>query len=210
MDLGYTDMTVVLFGYFDFRQDKIIIEDELIMQGSEKDFSIAKLTSEIKRKEEVLWTNVLTNEIKKPLIRVSDINHIVTNEILKNSNYQINFQPAKKDDNAAAINNLRALVGGKKVIIHPRCTTLIRHLKNAKWKSLTNKNEFARSPDDGHYDAVDALKYFLRAVAYNKNPYPANYDLQNLGNDIYRVQKHNYTKNVDNAEVYKKIFGRKR
>jgi hypothetical protein len=206
MDLGYTDMTVVVFGYYDFRAAKVIIEDELVMQGSEKDFSIKKLTEEIQKRENSLWTNVLTGEVKKPYQRVSDINHIVTNEILKNSNYQVNFQPAKKDDNDAAINNLRAMIGAKKVIINPRCVTLIRHLKNAKWKSANNKKEFARSPDDGHYDAVDALKYLLRHVVYSKNPYPVGYELNKT--DLY-VQNPEKFRSADPTAVYKKIFGRK-
>ena len=100
----------------------------------------------------------MTNEQRKPYLRVSDINYIVVNEIAKYSNYKINFITARKDDKEAALNNLRVMVGGNKVIINPKCQTLIRHLRNVKWANK-NRETFARSPDDGHYDAVDALKY---------------------------------------------------
>jgi hypothetical protein len=51
---------------------------------------------------------------------------------------------------------------------------LIFHLKNGIWKK--GGKEFARSPDAGHYDAIDALKYMVRNINYTRNPYPANYD----------------------------------
>jgi hypothetical protein len=35
--------------------------------------------------------------------------------------------------------------------------------------------EFARSPDAGHYDAIDSLIYLVRNVQKTKNPYPPGY-----------------------------------
>jgi hypothetical protein len=69
---------------------------------------------------------------------------------------------------------MRIMLKERRIIINPRCVTLIRHLKNAVWKK--GRKEFSRSPDMGHYDAVDALKYMVRNVVYSHNPYPANYD----------------------------------
>ena len=66
---------------------------------------------------------------------------------------------------------------------------------------------FARSPDDGHYDAVDALKYFVRSVVYNKNPYPASYGYNLQGLHIQNPEKFNGTSQMD---IYKKIFNVKR
>lgn len=215
MDLGFDDLTVVLFGYYDFRAAKVIIEDELVMQGKEKDFSIKNLTINIEKKEHDLWYNPLTNELKPPYLRVSDINKIVTNEISKNSDYRVIFQLAQKDDNEAAINNVRAMLGSKKIIIHPRCKTLIRHLENAKYKSKSNKKELARSPDDGHYDAFDALKYFLRHVILTKNPYPASHGLDRTGyyNQILDSRAATHAQvygSDDKTHIYQKIFNRKR
>lgn len=210
MDLGAVDLTAVLFGYYDFRANKIIIEDELVADFSKADVNIGTLTDAIKRKEEALWTNIITNETKKPYIRVSDINPIVTQEIAVKSAGQITFMPARKDDKEAAINNMRALIGAKKVIIHPRCTNLVRHLHNVKWASSKNRNTFGRSPDNGHYDFVDALIYFCRAVLFSKNPYPAGYDLG--GGDIFIQDPKNYYANrsAKTVDVYRKIFGIKK
>jgi phage terminase large subunit len=202
MDLGGVDLTFVVFGYYDFRADKIVIEDELIMDFTDTNNTIAKLTENIGIKEKELWTNPLTLEIKTPYIRVSDIDYIVTGEILKYSNYKMNFQATKKDENHAAINDLRHLLASKKIIIHPRCINLIRHLKNVRWASKTNKLKFARSPDNGHYDGVDALKYMVRSIIFTRNPYPANYDYNMK--DLYVVDPQKFeNKQID---AFKKIF----
>ncbi|NBX97363.1 hypothetical protein EBQ81_00660, partial [bacterium] len=174
MDLGIVDLTVVIFGYYDFRAAKLIIEDELVVKGT--DFHLPKFVENIQKIEDNLWTNALTGE-KRKARRVSDINYIVTKEIARISNGDLIFDVAKKDDNEAALNKLRVMLANEQIIIHPKCTTLVRHLKNVKWKSTSNRVLFGRSPDDGHYDAVDALKYLIRNINFNKNPYPAHLNM---------------------------------
>jgi len=210
MDLGAIDLTAVLFGYYDFRNNKIIIEDELEADFSKRDMNIGKLTELIKAKEEALWTNLYTNEFQKPYLRVSDINLIVTQEIAVKSRNQIYFQSTKKDDKEAAINNMRSLLGSGNIIINPKCVNLIRHLDNVKWSSAKNKQLFGRSPDNGHYDFVDALIYFTRAVQYSKNPYPAHYDL-NKGGAVFvpNVDFYNEQRRSQNIVALQKIFGKR-
>lgn len=204
MDLGFKDLTVVLFGYFDFKHDRVVIEDEIALTGQE--LKLPDLVSEIRKREELHWTNPLTNELRKPFIRVSDINYIVTSEISRISNGEINFIAARKDDKQAAINQLRILLSSKKLVINPRCKTLIRHLRNVKWNK-SKREEFARSPDDGHYDAVDALIYMVRHISYGKNPYPPGYGMNTK--DLYITNPGKYYQN-DQLETYKKIFNIKR
>lgn len=201
MDLGFKDLTVLLYGYYDFRADKVIIEDEQVIDGSK--LQLPTLVEDIKKKEQQLWYNPYTNEVKKPVIRVSDINYIVTSEISRISHGEINFVIPKKDDKGAAVNTLRAMLGGHKIIINPRCKTLIRHLNNVRWKKSEGNSVFARSVDNGHYDAVDALTYFIRTINYSKNPYPIGYGINTK--DIFIKDKSGFTKNSPIA-VYKKIF----
>lgn len=202
MDIGFKDLTVVIFGYVDFRADKLIIEDEIVLQG--KDLQLPRFAKQIQDKEKELWYNHLTNEVKKPYKRVSDINYIVQSELARITHGEVVFETTKKDDNAAAINQLRVLLDNKKVIIHPRCKTLIRHLKNVKWKSHNDKTTFARSPDDGHYDAVEALKYLVRSVHFNKNPYPASYGLNTK--DLFIANPDNFYANKK-EQVFRKMLG---
>lgn len=209
MDIGGVDLTAVLFAYYDFRADKIIIEDELVMDMRINGNNIKKLTENIDEIEERLGNNIYTNEIKRPYMRVSDTNPIVLNEIRLYSNNVINFVGTRKDDKNAAINNLRMLLVAKKIIINPRCIFLIKHLQNVKWKSDSNKTEFARSPDEGHYDTVDAAVYLIRNMSLTKNPYPSTYGLNmkdlHVHNQAGFAQKHN-----NQEEVYRSIFGRRR
>lgn len=204
MDLGFKDLTVLLFGYYDYRAAKIIIEDEIVVDFQKPDINLEYVTKLLIKKEEELYTNVYTNELIVPR-RVSDINYIVTNEIEKYSFGKIKFEAAQKDDNEAAINDLKVKIAGKHIIIHPKCVTLIRHLENAKWKP-GQKSILARSPDNGHYDALDALKYLARSIDYKKNPYPAHYELNMR--DIYYTdktkfeQKHGRQENIREPEVH--------
>lgn len=204
MDWGGKDLTVVLFGYYDFRADKIIIQDEIVKTGDQ--LRLDTFAKEIMDKEKQLWQNPLTMELKKPFSRVSDINYIAINEIRRHSNNALDFVNAKKDDKESAINAMRVMFANEKIIISPKCPTLIRHLKNVKWSKSKTKTEYARSPDDGHYDAVDALLYMTRHISYTKNPYPAGYglntrDLFVRNQDVFQPSS---------TSVYKKIFGVKK
>jgi hypothetical protein len=210
MDIGFKDLTVVLYGYYDFRNDLIVIQDEIVKNG--KEIHLPRFTQELMDKENELWLNHLTNELFKPDLRVSDINPFVIQEISIysnkiNSSHSIDFSMASKDNKLANINKLRVMLAGKQILINPRCKTLIRHLKNCRWKDKSTKDEFSRSPDDGHYDAVDALLYFTRAVNYNKNPYPVGY-----GSNIRNMHIENREKFLGNQQklVYEAIFGVKK
>lgn len=204
MDIGFNDLTVVLFGYYDFRADKVIIEDELVVEG--KDLKLNTFAKDIMDKEDKLWTD-LAGEVRKPYFRVSDINHIVQSELRLHSDNRVNFVSARKDDNDSAINTLRMMLGSKKLIINPRCKTLIRHLRNVKWASANNKKTFARTEIDFHYDAVDALKYMVRSIVYSKNPYPAHYQVEMkdaFGTPI--VPRETYNAGMTQMDAYRKMF----
>lgn len=207
MDLGTIDLTFLVFGYYDFRAAKVIIEDELCLDFTKPDMNLKRLSEMIKDKENNLYFNAITNEVKAPYMRVSDIDYMAVKEISLASNKQINFTFTQKDNKDAQINALRTLIGSKNIIINPRCVNLIRHLDNVKWASSKNKTAFGRSPDNGHYDGVDALIYFVRSIVYSKNPYPATYNLQ-MENTYFRDQKKITSNNLE--EVYYRIFNVKK
>jgi hypothetical protein len=171
-DIGAKDLTVFLFGYYDFRNAKLIIEDELVLNGQEKSFTTDTLANGIKEKESKVFVNPLTKEFEKPFLRVCDNNLIVIGDLHKL--HGLICVPTAKDDAEAALNNMRIMLKEKRIIINPRCKTLIFHLKNATWKK--GGATFSRSPDAGHYDAVDALKYMVRNINLTRNPYPSDYD----------------------------------
>jgi hypothetical protein len=194
MDIGFKDLTVALFGYYDFKAGKMIIEDELVMSGPT--MTTNRLAEAIKEKERMLWTSPI-GDFKKPVIRVSDNNLILINDL--SVLHGLHFTPTAKDQAEAALNNMRIYISQQKIIINPRCKTLIKHLKGAVWNK--KRTDYERSSDMGHYDAVDALSYLMRNISWSKNPYPANYG---VGSDWFVNEK--IINNQSHLEPYKKIF----
>ena len=131
------------------------------------------MAAQVKAKESGLWINAVSKEAQAPYLRVCDNNMIVVNDLQEM--HGLNFLPTQKDDAEAALNNVRVMMNERRIIIHPRCKTLIYHLRTATWRS--NRKSYRRSADAGHYDAVDALKYLVRNVVYSKNPFPASYGM---------------------------------
>jgi hypothetical protein len=158
MDLGYTDLTVALFGWWDFARTKYVIEDELVLERP----TSLRIADGVKAKELERW-----GEHARPL-RYSDTDMIVLADL--SLVHRLPFAPTAKDDKEGAINAVRLAVQRRELVIHPRCTTLLTHLRHAIWNR--SRSDFERSDGLGHFDAIDALVYFVRNVNRLRNPYP--------------------------------------
>lgn len=184
MDIGGKDFTVVLFAYYDFRKNIVVVEDELVLKEKQNSDKIQK---GIKTIEDRLWG-------EKPVyLRWADNNNIILVNDLNQKG--LNFLPTNKTNKEAAINDIRIKIMNHQLIIHPRCKTLIYHLKYASWARKSDKavaassyKAFSRSADGGHFDALDALIYLMRNVIYGKNPYPPGYEALNSETHHIRVQ----------------------
>lgn len=169
MDIGMKDMTAVLFAYYDFKNAKLIIKDELALAGSK--MLTDNLAYEIKKKEQVTFVNKVLQAPIAPYLRVADNNNPILLQDLA-VKHGISFVKTDKDNKEAALNNMRMLLKAGKIIIDPKCKTLIAHLKGGVWNRA--RNSYARGADDSHYDFIDALVYLCRNVNFNRNPYPAD------------------------------------
>lgn len=170
MDIGFRDLTVVLYGYYDFKNAKIIIEDETVISG--KKLLTDDLAKMIQDKEKKLWISPMTLESKSPVLRISDDNNLILLNDLQGK-HNLTFLPVYKDSQDAMLNNLRMLIKKRQIIINPRCKTLIAHLRYGIWNK--SRTSYMRSSDNGHFDAIDSLKYMARSINFQKNPYPADY-----------------------------------
>lgn len=206
MDLGFRDMTALLFAYFDFKNDKVVIEDELILNFQDSDVNLPVLVQKVKQKEMQHFLDIKTAEQRKPHLRVSDLNPIVTQEIGRLSHYDVTFTNANKQDKEATINKIRMMLSNHKIVINPRCVTLIRQLRNTRWASNSSnvKKIFSRSGGE-HGDALDALIYLIGSINYTKNPYPAFYNMDTRDMFIKNPKALNQNNN-NYIETYKKIF----
>lgn len=161
MDLGVRDLNVTLFGYYDFRRAKLVIEKEHVVSGPE--MTTPKLSGWVKEIEMQLWGN------NNPYKRIADNN----NPLLlldMGSVYDLFFQATTKDSLHAMINNLRVWVAQNRIEIDESCKVLIDTLKYGVWNDA--RSEFARSASLGHYDAIASLMYMVRNIDEVTNPIP--------------------------------------
>jgi hypothetical protein len=176
MDIGGSDLTAVLFGYYDYLNATTVIEDELIFG---KEVNTKAVAEAIRIKESQLWRNTIDESIIPPYLRIADNNNLIMLTDLQRD-HGITFIPTRKDNREAAINALDVALSQHKVVIHPRCTHTLYHMKFARWDK--NRRNFLKIKDSpsgqikgGHADALAAIIYLHRNIIKSKNPYPAGY-----------------------------------
>jgi hypothetical protein len=154
MDVGFKDLTVALFAIYDFKEAKIKVLDEYVINGPE--MTTSKLAEEIKKKEAIRFIDEETGEAIEPYLRVMDNDLKLINDLSRL--HALQFVATKKDNRDAAINNARMWITEGRVEIHERCKTLIYHLENAQWnKARTDFKHMKDTPNGdilgGHADA---------------------------------------------------------
>lgn len=164
-DLGWTDNTGLLFGYWDFYNATLVIEDEAMFNKPNS----KKIADIIKEKETSLWGD------RKPYMRFCDGDPIIVSDL--NTLHNLSFSQTRNDELEASVNAVRLFVQDNKIAIHPRCKNLLVQLGSATWDA--SRKKFIRTADHGHFDLVAALIYMIRNIKRHKNPYPPG-----LGLDI--------------------------
>lgn len=197
MDIGVNDLTVALFGWFDFLSNKIIIEDEFVINGQK--FNTNSLAEGIKQKESKVFTDALTGEQRTPAMRVCDTSLTLINDLW--SLHTLRFLPTRKADADGALNTVRKMIQDERIIINPRCKTLIAHLRDGVWNK--NKTSFERS-SEGHFDAIDALKYLVRSINLTRNPYPPGF-LDRYNDNRFEIR----SQQKKEAGQWEKVFNTK-
>jgi hypothetical protein len=158
-DFGFHDLTVVLFAWFDFERARIVIEDEIAMQGA----SGLDVGAAVAAKERELGVTKPSRYADAPLQLLADIASTTHGMGLP-------FAQPPKDDADAALNALRMSLQRKEIEINPRCVVLIQHLAEGVWND--SRSSYSRAEGCGHWDAIDAIKYLVRVVNRRRNPTP--------------------------------------
>jgi hypothetical protein len=176
MDIGFNDHTAALFAYYDAGKGHIVIEDEVVLKGKTTDV----IAQSIKYKESELWTNEFSEQLE-PRLRVSDTNLLLIADL--DRIHDIRFEPTKKDNKDAAINEMRMMLRDGRIIINPKCHHLLNELRLAEW--TTNGKDFKRLNNGSHCDALMALVYLVRNV--DLTAIPMNTPKTSYG---YSTEKH--------------------
>lgn len=189
MDIGVRDKTAILFGYYDFKQAKLYIEDEFTLSGPET--TTKNINSGINEVEKRI-------KYEKLYRRVADNNNLLLLNDLS-VDFDKHFSPTSKDSLAAMVNELRLWVQSGRIIVSQKCEQLLGCLKYGVYQDNKRK-EFGRSKNYGHYDALASLIYLVRNIDQSTNPIPQDYGFtQNTWNSG-RVQE------SENIQQLKKIF----
>ena len=177
MDLGVRDKTAAIFGYYDFKRAKLIIEAEFTMKDAE--VLTDNIAAKIKETERALgyqlihdrnhekWRSLQIHE--KVYRRVADNNNPLLVQDL-NSKHGMDFFGTRKDELPAMINLCREYVKDGRIIVDSKCVELIGCLRNGVWDK--HKRELARSKVYGHFDALMSLVYLVRNLDTSTNPIP--------------------------------------
>lgn len=161
LDIGWRDGMGILFGYWDFNQAKLIIQDELLLFKK----TAADVADAIKTKMIELWGS------EKPYLMIAD-NDLQT--IADINSHGLTFIPTRKDEKELQVNTTREWIRALKIVIDPRCRRLPVQLGGTIWNKQRNSYE---RDTEGHGDLLDALVYLVRNVRRDRNPYPARYGL---------------------------------
>lgn len=178
-DFGFEDLTVVLFVWYDFERARIVVEDEIAMQGA----SGLDVGHAVAAKERELGITKPARYADAPLQLLADIASTT-------HGCGLAFAMPPKDDADAALNALRMAVQRREIEINPRCTVLIQHLAEGTWNE--RRSTYTRAEGCGHWDAIDALKYAVRVINRRRNPTPtinpAHRPIDILGADMPRTR----------------------
>lgn len=167
-DLGVADKTVEIFGYYDFKNARAVIEREFSIEGADvrTDIFAAQHKSTV---HDLGWEND-----KRTTYWSDNSNLMLLNDLI--ALHKIALLATEKEDKAQWLNLIRILFRQGRIIIHPSCKLLIATLNGAFWKD-EKKLDYGRSKALGHMDALDALIYFIRNLNMTGNPFPVNYDI---------------------------------
>lgn len=173
LDPGWKDGMAAIFGYWDFRNARLVIQDEyLSFKKTAKEVAEA-----VKTKELELWGT------EKPFLRISDNNLQFIGDM---HSHGVTFVPTAKPDKELWINQTREWLRGYKIFIHPRCRRLLSQLASTIWNK--QRTSYERNTE-GHGDLLDALVYLVRNVRRDRNPYPKNYGLP-VGDSVMIIDDH--------------------
>lgn len=178
-DLGFTDQSVLAFGYYDFAEDLYVIEAEVAGQRLTSDVIDAQIAETTRR----LWgdTPVHRRRLDGTARERADLSRPEWQQ-LEREGHDPTWLPVSRDGGPgkgrmqALANRARVICKRGRLIVDPSCETIIAHAKHARWDR--SHKSFLRVTDENgqplhHYDGAAALLYFLRDCDATTNPIPA-------------------------------------
>lgn len=160
LDIGGSDFFGHLWGFYLFEQDLLVIEDEELLV----DLTSAELAEEVKDHEEALWGATPAGKLR----RFADNNNVILLYDLRKM-HSLAYVASAKDNRQAQINRLRVMIKEGRIVIHPRCTRLIKTMRLAR-KAAQARKGFLPIEGLGHCDLLEALLFLVRNLSRRDLP----------------------------------------
>lgn len=149
LDYGYTDPCGIIFGYFDWQETVLVIEDEFFKSQCVAD----DVGRAVKEKERLVFDR-LPGKVEP--IRIMDIDPALQRDLWER--HQLRFRSVNKAMNDyAMINKLRTSFTEQRIRIHRRCENLRFQLQAGVWNK--SRTDYLKTERGGHLDLLAALKY---------------------------------------------------
>lgn len=178
MDPGMIDLTGVVAGYYDFKNDILVFERAVAKRRLNTE-QVAEEIKKIERPwEKFGYFDSSARAHKNPYRRICDRDLRLIADL--NESFGISFDATAKQDLHAAINMFRTRVQQHRIRILPDARELALHLDAAIWNDKRTQLEHVTA-EFGHFDLLMAAVYLHRNLDISTNPfsplttYPANY-----------------------------------
>lgn len=202
IDLGMTDLTHVLWGYYDFEHARHVVERELVRQYT----PVSELAVLINDTEQELWGDV------EPDRRISDNHPMEIAEFSRQHTLQptrvrrrLIFESATERSPEVCIGRLRTMLIEKRIEISPECSQLVHQAKVGIWNKA--RTSFERMPGAGHLDGIAALSYLVTNWDYQRSPIPRG---AFITRDDHMLNPYNQPKRKDLSLLQPKAAARRR
>jgi hypothetical protein len=177
---------VVAFAYYDFERAHIVIEDELALRRPTSDIVQREAGVIAKR----LWGDrrPLVRKLDGPAITVADIARQEQTPLAPGADSVERWSTVWNGELSQAVNALRLRIKRNGLFVHPRCRTIIAHMRSARWNAARTSFERMQT-DEGqhHYDGCAAVVYLAREVRAKEHADPR---------PVLAPGVHRYTHNV--------------
>ncbi|MFQ5443010.1 MAG: hypothetical protein ACE5EK_00185 [Nitrospinales bacterium] len=168
IDTGWVDKTAVLFGYVDFLNQVLVIEDEIVLAR----VRTVDLAAKILAMEKILYPR---GRHPLPIRRFGDMTPQQLNDLVyamreqAGFSYPVSWSSVEKYDREVSLARLRSGIQNERIKILSCCKHLVKQLMEG---TQDEKGRFERSEVHGHFDAIAALQYLFRMVKWQANPFP--------------------------------------
>lgn len=179
LDPGFNDLLSLTACYWDYVEQLLVVVAERELYKATTDL-IAMAVKEIEQEAwGDYWDWIAQNHgwPTKPYLRVMDRDKRLRADL--ESDYDLTFTLAVNQDLKKQVADLRRLTRRGGLVVHPRCTGTVAHLRAGYWDTTGNK--FARPnkkpPADGsryygHFDHISSLQLGYGRVNTSHDPFP--------------------------------------